>query len=317
MDTQVNIPSDLLANAINESRDGITIADAGKEGHPIVYVNRGFEKITGYPAAEVIGSNYRFLQGNDTEQPELKTMHDALEKGESCQVILRNYRKNGSMFWNELSISPIHDAKGELTHFISIQKDVTARMMLDQHLHQSSLDLHTLKQQLNTMVYTDPLIGISNRHHFDEKLALLLSTAQRTHSEISVLMVDLDRFTLFNDRYGESAGDECLRIVGNCIAKSFTRTSDCAARYGGALFAVASLGADIESLQQHAQQLCAKVRALGIPHGDSPAGVVTVSIGGVSRVPFRDTSTKELVKLAEVALFDAKHRGRDLVHIVN
>lgn len=317
MDTPVNIPSDLLATAIYESRDGITIADASKEGHPIVYVNRGFEKITGYTAAEVIGSNYRFLQGNDTEQPELKTMHDALEKGESCQVVLRNYRKNGSMFWNELSISPIHDAKGKLTHFISIQKDVTARMMLDQHLHQSSLDLHTLKQQLNTMVYTDPLIGISNRHHFDEQLALLLSTAQRTHSEVSVLMIDLDRFTLFNQRYGESAGDECLRIVGNCIAKSFTRTSDCAARYGGALFSVVSLGADIESLQQHAQQLCAKVRALGIPHGDSPAGVVTVSIGGVSRVPFRDTSTKELVKLAQVALYDAKHRGRDLVHIVN
>lgn len=221
------------------------------------------------------------------------------------------------MFWNELSVSPVHGADGKLTHYIGIQKDVTARVLLEQHLHESGLDLNTLNRQLNTLVYTDPMIGIGNRRRFDEELASFFSTAQRTHSELSVLMIDLDRFSLFNQRYGENAGNECLRIVGDCVAKSFSRSSDCAARYGGERFSVASLGTNIEDLQYHAQQLCAKVRALNIPHGDSPSGIVTISIGGVSRVPYRDTSRDELIKLAEVALYDAKRHGRDQVHIVN
>lgn len=311
------ISHDLLAKAINESRDGITIADAQVEGQPIIYANTGFERMTGYAAAEVIGKSYRFLQGDDTDQLEIVVIRNALLRGEGCLVILRNYRKDGTMFWNELSISPVHSADGELTHYIGIQKDVTARVLLEQHLHETGMDLTALNKQLNTLVYTDPLIGINNRRRFDEEFAEFYSTAQRTHSELSVLMIDLDRFGLFNHRYGENAGDECLRIVGDCIAKSFSRSSDCAARYAGERFSVVSLGASIQDSRQHAQQLCAKVRALSIPHGDSPSGVITVSIGGISRVPYRDTSMDELIKLAEVALFEAKSHGRDQVHLVN
>lgn len=311
------ISRDLLVKAINESRDGITIADARKKEHPILYVNMGFEQITGYKAEEVLGRDYRFLQGNDTAQPELETIRTSLARGEGCTVTLRNYRKDGSMFWNELSISPVHNDEGLLTHFIGIQKDETARILLDQRLHESGLDLDALNRQLNTLVYTDPLVGISNRRRFDEQFAHMLSAAQRSHSELSVLMIDLDRFKVFNERYGESAGDECLRLVGDCIAKSFMRSSDCAARYGGALFSVVSLGTNYEDLQMHAQKLSEKVRALSIPHSDSALGVVTISIGGVSRIPSRDTTEDELIKLAEVALYDAKHHGRNLVHIVN
>lgn len=317
MDADREISRDLLAKAINESHDGITIADARVDGQPIIYANAGFEQMTGYAAAEVIGKSYRFLQGDDTSQPEIETIRNAVLRGEGCLVILRNYRKDGTMFWNELSISPVRDADGKLTHYIGIQKDVTARILLDQHLHQTGIDLTTLNRQLNALVYTDPLIGISNRRRFDEAFANFFSTAQRTHTELSVLMIDLDQFKLFNQRYGESAGDECLRIVGDCISKSFSRSSDCAARYGGALFSVVSLGVNIEDLQRHAQQLCAKVRALGIPHGDSPHGIVTISVGGVSRVPNRDTSADELIKLAEMTLYDSKHHGRDQVHIVS
>lgn len=318
MDGISEVSHDLLIKAINESRDGIVIADASLPGYPIIYVNMGFEQMTGYAAAEVVGRNGSFLQGTDTSQPEVETMRAALARGEACTVTLRNYRKDGSMFWNELSLSPVHNDAGKLTHYIGIQKDETARIMLQQHLHQpATVDVDTLSRQLNTLVYTDSLVGINNRRRFDEQLTSLLSTAQRTHSELGVLMIDVDRFKLFNQRYGERAGDECLRVVGNCIAKAFMRSSDCAARYGGALFAVVSLGTAYQDLQQHAQKLGEKVRALGVPHSDSPLGVVTISIGGVSRIPSRDTTADELIKLAEVSLYDAKHHGRNLVHIVN
>ncbi|HUW25773.1 MAG TPA: diguanylate cyclase [Gallionella sp.] len=317
MDAAQEISRDLLVKAINESHDGITIADARADGQPIIYANTGFEQMTGYAATEAIGKSYRFLQGTDTNQPEIETIRNAIRSGEGCVVILRNYRKDGTLFWNELSISPVRDAEGKPTHYIGIQKDVTARVLLEQHLHQTGIDLTTLNRQLNTLVYTDPLIGISNRRRFDETFANFFSAAQRTHGELSVLMINLDQFKLFNQRYGKSAGDECLRIVGDRIAKSFSRSSDCAARYDDARFSVVSLGVNFEDLQRHAQQLCAKVRALGIPHGDSPHGIVTISVGGVSRVPNRDTSADELIKLAEAALHDVMRHGRDQVHVVS
>lgn len=317
MGASEGIPQDLLTRAINESRDGITIADARKAGYPVCYVNAGFERITGYKAEEVIGASLNILQGSDTAQPEAETMRAALARGEGCEVTLRNYRKDGTMFWNELGISPVHDEEGTLTHFIGIQKDETARIMLDENLHQTRMDMATLSQQINVLMYTDPLIGISNRRRFDEQFISQLAAARRTHSALTVLMINVDHFKEFNKRYGTSAGDESLRIVGDCIAKSFSRSSDCAARYGGAMFSVLSLGDGREELLQHAQKLCEKVRALNIPHGDSTFGIVTVSIGGVSRVPTRETTPEELVQLAEAALYAAKHRGRNQANIVS
>jgi len=315
MSAAINVSRDLLAQAVDQSHDGVTIADAKEKGFPLIYVNRGFEKLTGYTSDEIIGKSYRILQGVDTEQPGLDIIRAAVAKGEGCLVTLRNYRKDGSMFWNELSISPVHDADGNLTHYIGIQKDVTARTLLDQHLHQSNLDLQTLNQQLNTLVYTDHLVGLSNRRHFDEQFTTLFSTAQRTHSELSVLMIDFDHFKQFNERYGRLAGDGCLRMVGDCIAKSFARSSDCTARYGGDEFAVVSLAANIDDLRSHAQKLCEQVRALNIPNSDSSYGVVTISIGGVHRLSDRESNGTELIKLADQALLAAKRSGGNRANI--
>jgi diguanylate cyclase (GGDEF)-like protein/PAS domain S-box-containing protein len=301
MNQTADISQELLIKALNESRDGITIIDAQQQDFPLIYVNQGFEKLTGYTSDEAIGRNYRFLFGADTEQPEIAAIRAATAKGQGCVVTLRNYRKDGTMFWSQLSISPVHNAEGTLTHFIGIQKDATDRMLLESHL--------------STLIYTDPLLGISNRRHFDERFTSMLHVAQRIHSGMSLLMIDMDYFKQFNDRYGQSAGDECLRMVGDCIAKSFNRSSDCVARYGGAEFTVVSFSSGIEGLRQHARNLCEQVRALNIPHGDSPHGVVTISIGGVHRLPNRDTTEEMLIELASNELLSAKQGGRNRVHI--
>lgn len=311
------VTRDLLARAIAESRDGITISDA-QQGQPhILYANPGFEQITGYTADEVLGKSYGFLQGPDTDGEVLTALRNAVESGESCQVVLRNYRKDGAGFWNELGISPVRDPDGQISHFIGICRDVTATVLLENQLKTASVDLPVLTKKLHALVNTDPLVGISNRHHFDQRFSEFLSTAQRTHSDLSVLLIDIDRFVLFNERYGRRAGDECLRMIGDRLAKSFARASDCVARFSGAVFSVVSMGTSLEDMQQHAQKLCGQVRALNIPHGDSPNGVVTVSVGGVARVPHRETQCDELLKIAEVALYDAKHRGRDQIRIVS
>ncbi|HSM98750.1 MAG TPA: diguanylate cyclase [Gallionella sp.] len=292
---------DLLVKAVSQAREGITIADAQQPDFPLIFVNEGFERLTGYSSGEVIAKNYRLLQGTDTDQPEIDVMLAAMANGEGCDVTLRNYRKDGSMFWGRLRISPMHDAQGTLTHFFGILKDLA--------------DKGRAEQQQEAAAYIDPLVGISNRRHFDERFADLLHVAQRIHSGISLLLIDMDHFKLFNERYGRAAGDECLRMVGGCITKSFMRTSDCIARYGGAEFAIVSFSTDIEALRHHAQRLCEQVRALSIPHGGSPHGVVTISIGGIHRLPNRDTTEELLIGLAGQELLAAKRSGRDRVHI--
>jgi len=298
----VDVSRDLLAKALDESRDGITIADARRQDTPLIYVNGGFEKLTGYACEEVIGKNYHVLFGADTGQPEIASLRAAIAKGQGCVVTLRNYRKDGTMFWSQTSISPVHDAEGALTHFIGIQKDASDRKLLE--------------NDLSATIYTDPLVGISNRRHFDERFSNLLHVAQRIHSGMSLMMIDLDHFSQFNERYGQSAGDECLRMVGECIAKTFNRTSDCVARYGGEEFVVVSFSSGVEAFRQHARKLCEQVRMLSIPHSDSPHGVVTISIGGVHRLPNRDTTEQLLMEQAERELLSAKRGGRDRVHVI-
>ena len=310
-----DISASLLAKAVDQSVDGIIIADARKPDLPLVYVNVGFEKMTGYSSREVLGKNCRFLQGEDRMQPSIEVVREAVKNGESCVVMLRNFRKDGSLFWNEFNMSPVRDNGGVVTHFIGVLKDVTARVEMLTHLRQSKLALQNANHQLSILALTDSLTGIGNRRYFDEQFQSLLSMAQRGKAPLAVLMIDLDHFKRYNDLYGHQAGDDCLRQVGGCIADSFQRPGDCAARYGGEEFAVISIGMSADELQQHAQQLCDKVRALNLAHPDSPCGVVTVSVGGVARIPTRDTLVESLLKAADQALYQAKQRGRNRVVI--
>lgn len=293
----------LLVETLGGACEGVTIVDAQQTDCPLVYVNGGFERLTGYAAGDVIGKNYSVLHGSDTNQPEIAVMTSAIAKGVGCVVSLRNYRKDGSMFWGEFSLVPLHDAQGTLTHFVGILRDVAARGQAE-------------RQEEEAGLHTDPLLGISNRRHFDERFADLLHVAQRIRSGISVLLIDLDHFKLFNERYGRSAGDECLRMVAGCIARSFIRTSDCVARYDGEEFSVVSFSTSADALRHHAQRLCEHVRALNIPHGDSPHGVVTISIGGIRRLADREISEELLMTQAGRELLVAKSSGRDRVHII-
>ncbi len=114
-----------LQRAAEASINGIVISDARLPDMPIVYVNPAFEQMTGYMTAEVLGRNCRFLQGPDTNREEVARLREALETGEPCSVKLRNYRKDGDLFWNRLDVSPIRDDSGAVTHFIGVQLDIT------------------------------------------------------------------------------------------------------------------------------------------------------------------------------------------------
>ena len=132
----------IQSNALNASTDGIAIADARDPDFPLVYVNHAFEEITGYSRDELLGRNCRYLQGDDNNQPELENIRASLKAGRSGVATLRNYRKDGSLFWNRMHIAPVLDEHGKLTHFLGVINDVTERRNADEYLRMVSSVFH-------------------------------------------------------------------------------------------------------------------------------------------------------------------------------
>jgi PAS domain S-box-containing protein len=115
----------LLEKAVNASSEGITISSMSEEDQPLIYVNKGFEQLTGYAIADILGKNCRFLQGKDTEEEPVEELRRAIRNGDETTVELLNYTKNGKPFWNRLSITPLKNKEGKVTHYVGIQSDIT------------------------------------------------------------------------------------------------------------------------------------------------------------------------------------------------
>jgi len=134
--------------AMDEAPGGIVLCDARQEDLPIIYCNDAFVRLSGYPREEILHRNCRFMQGNDTGQPAVASMREAIAAAESCMVLLRNYRADGSMFWAEVSIAPVHDDCGQLTHFIGYQQDVSECELAAEQQRQLLMDVRQLAQSL-------------------------------------------------------------------------------------------------------------------------------------------------------------------------
>jgi PAS domain S-box-containing protein len=121
------IDRSVKTRAMDEAPVGITVADATRPDMPLVYANGAFERITGYPSSYAIGRNCRFLQGEDTREEPVARLREAIEAAESTSVVLRNYRRNGNVFWNEVTIAPLRNDRGEVVYYVGFQQDVTRR----------------------------------------------------------------------------------------------------------------------------------------------------------------------------------------------
>jgi len=146
------LEASLLKRALDSSSCAITIADAKKQSMPLIYTSAVFEKITGYSDENALGRNCRFLQGNDRKQKGVKTIRDALIARKACTVELRNYKKDGSLFWNEVHLSPVFDSRGTLTHYIGVQTDITKRVEAEHELKDMQKHLKKLvKERTNEL----------------------------------------------------------------------------------------------------------------------------------------------------------------------
>jgi PAS domain S-box-containing protein len=203
------IPATASALALDHGSDGVLIADMRVRGQPIVHVNRAFETITGYAAAEAIGKNCRYLQGSDRLQPEVAEIQAALREGHSCSVTLRNYRRDGTMFRNALRLVPVRDGAGRVTHFIGLIRDMTDEAGIDR------------------------LTGLLDRYGLIDRLAAMDVPAT---TDLLMIKLDILRFHDVNSGFGYDVGDALLQ---SAAARLVTLPATAVSRVGTNSFAIA------------------------------------------------------------------------------
>lgn len=177
--------------------------------------------------------------------------------------------------------------------------------------------LNHANQELHRLSMTDGLTGIANRRLFNEVLVREWRRCLRLKKPMSVVMLDVDFFKLFNDKYGHQAGDDCLKAIAKEVANAAPRAGDLAARYGGEEFVLILGETDQDGARWVANRIRQNVAGLRIAHADSTQGIVTVSCGGSSIMPADDMAVERLVKAADAALYLAKSQGRNTVVFLN
>lgn len=193
-----------------------------------------------------------------------------------------------------------------------VVRQVGLRDRLERELLSTKAELESANCALSTMAYVDGLTELFNRRYYEQALGREYGRACRNGAPISILMMDVDFFKNFNDRYGHASGDEALKAVAQSIQRGLKRSGDLAARYGGEEFIVVLPDTDLAGASDVAETIRAMVMHAAIPHRDSPAGVVTVSIGICTASPRQGSqSAADIVAQADAALYRAKAKGRN------
>ncbi|MFT5720186.1 MAG: diguanylate cyclase (GGDEF)-like protein/PAS domain S-box-containing protein [Motiliproteus sp.] len=281
----------LMLRAIESANNGIAISDLSQDDKPYVYVNPAFEQITGYSSEEAVGHNGRFLLGDDKQQLGIEKLKLALHEQSNVGVVLRNYHRNGSMFWNELSMAPVRDDQGSATHYVSIINDIT----------QSK----SYQEQLEKLSNYDALTGLANKNLLRDRLEQSLIHAGRSERHTALLMLDLDRFKMLNQSIGISATDTVLQALATRLRQT-VRQGDTLARLGSDVFAIVLHDiSDLEDIAPVVRQLMMQVSE---PLDAGPQGMALTCSIGIAVYPQDGVAASELLCNAEAALSKAKER---------
>ena len=300
----------LYRRLVETSPEGVVLVDAQKPERPVIYANPGFQALTGYSMAELVGRNLRFLQADDRDQDGRQRLREALDKGESCRVLLRNYRKDGTVFWNEMTVLPLLDADGRVTHFAGHHRDAGERLRIDPRLTRDSLS--GSHQPTSMVIRDDRLTGLFTLPYLEELLKRDWSIAQRDKRSIALFAVDIDALDLYNATFGRAAGDSTIRRVAHVVSGCLRRSSDVTARIDGGSFIAFAPGLADEQALSIGQLMAERVRDLRIHHPRSAVlRYVSVSVGVCAAVPGPDDSPTTLLQKSQQQLQVAKKSGRN------
>ncbi len=274
----------------------ITCYDKDENRNLIEYVNPAFEQMTGYTLAEIKGRDPRFMRIDDCDIHEHKRIREAIHQRRSVRWVLRNQRKNGEVFWNDLRIDPVTSIDGEVTHFVAVLNDVTETRHYERRLHH--------------LAHHDPLTGLANRVLLLERLKAVIEDAIRGQSLGALAFFDLDNFKHINDNFGHDAGDAVLREVAERLRASL-REEDTVARFGGDEFVL--LISQQPSLQ-HVADLLERIRhGVSAPIFVQGHEIVPSTSIGVSVFPHDGDNVDGIMRAADAAMYHAKSLGKNNV----
>jgi diguanylate cyclase (GGDEF)-like protein/PAS domain S-box-containing protein len=275
-----------------------TVDNSGKR----TFVSGGCRDILGYEPHELVGEDPQGLvlaedRGIVAAFLE-KVRHSA--KGASEQYRVR--RRDGATLWVEVSGRQMADDSGH----VFTMRNITKRKTVE-------AELEAANDMLSRLAITDELTGLNNRREFNRLMELESKRSHRDGTDLSMLLIDVDRFKAFNDIYGHPEGDRCLKEVASAIAKCLRRPSDFCARYGGEEFAVILPNTSNEGAFARGEVIRQAVAALDLVHTASGSGHVTISVGLATTTKVTRMASADILKRADEALYAAKEQGRDRV----
>jgi diguanylate cyclase (GGDEF)-like protein/PAS domain S-box-containing protein len=293
---------EFLRGALDVAPEGAVICEAGGD-RVVVYANPAFCRLTGYELHELLGKNLRLLQREDRDQQELDTLRESLRHGESARALLRNTRKDGTVFVNDMQIFPLKDGNGKITHFVGYHREGGSRTRTGD----------TGIRGLPSWVREDRLTGLASRYYFEDVLKRDFALAQRDKTEIALLLFDIDQLGPYNEIFDRAGGDAVVKRVARAVAGAFRRGTDIVGRWEGASVIVLMHGTQSDHVIQHATTVAHRVREQQIHHPRSTQKYVTVSGGVAIHAARSEDSPDRFLKAVEAAVARAKEQGRNRV----
>ena len=286
------------------SRDIILLADL--DGIPR-YISEAVYALTGWKPQETMNRGFaEVVHPSDLAVVE-KLMTELRNGADSGTVEYRVHRRRGGYVWVEGSFRRVNDAAiGLRTGVLQVVRDISERKLAEEKLRAAN-------RVLEGIAAVDGLTGVANRRRFDEMLDREWRRGLREQQPLSIVLLDVDLFKLYNDTYGHLRGDSCLKQIAESALDVVTRPGDLVARYGGEEFAIILPGTETHGAERVAREICDTLRARQLAHSASPFGVVTISAGYASVVPQLGQSPPDLIEVADRALYEAKRKGRNLV----
>lgn len=280
-----------LSSAVEQTADVVLITD---RNGLIEYVNPAFEVVTGYSYAEVKGKSSNVIRSAKHDKKFYKNLWDTILRGEVFQDVLINRKKSGELYYEEKTITPLKDARGNITHFISTGKDISERMQTQERLYH--------------LAYHDILTQLPNRGLFVDRLNHALARQRNPNKRVSVLFMDLDRFKLINDTLGHDTGDRLLKLLSQRIIKCL-REGDTVARLAGDEFVI--LLEDIVASEDVAP-ICQKILdSLAQPFVIEGKELFVTGSIGITLSPDDGADAAMLIRNADIAMYRAKELGRN------
>lgn len=290
-------PQSLFARALATISEGTMLTDAE---YNIIHVNEAFTAITGYSQDDILGTDFRVLQGPGSDPATIARLQTTLAAGQVFRGEILNFRKDGTSFWNALTITPVKDPDGKTTHFISVQRDITVQKALE--------------EQVRFLAHHDPATGLPNRNSLNLQLFEAIERATQSGGAVAVGIIDLDDFRAVNTSFDHQAGDQVISETARRLQGQLRKT-DFVARIGGDKFAVIIENLDTAHADEQIQATMSHLYRVVEEPFNLPSGR-KVSIGmsmGLALFPRDGKTANDLLNQADTALYEAKTAKDDRI----